>query len=249
MENLNDPYRIIEIEKALSSKPGLRRLYEETYQNYATCLRRCPGDGLAVELGSGAGFAKNVIPELITTDVLAYPGVDMVVDATKLPFLDYSVRFFGMLNVFHHIPDVAAFLSEAARCLVPEGRAFIVDENRGWISSLILRYFHSEPYAPKSKSWRFAPTGPLSGANGALAWMVFVRDRPRFEREYPTLKLLQYKPTTPLRYWLSGGLKHWSLLPERAWKYATTFDELLLKISPHFGSFVEIEILKSDASF
>ncbi|HEY4932725.1 MAG TPA: hypothetical protein VII95_06920 [Terriglobales bacterium] len=87
---------------------------------------------------------------------------------------------------------------------------------------------------------------PLSGANGALAWIVFARDRSRFEREFPNLKLLQYNPTTPLRYWLSGGLKRWSLLPESAWKYATTFDKLPLKVSPHFGSFVEIELLKSD---
>jgi len=246
MENLNDLSRISQIRAALSAKSGLRRLYEEVYQHYAACLTRCPRDGLAVELGSGGGFAKNVIPELITSDVLPYTGVDIVADATKMPFLDRSVRFFGMLNVFHHIPDAAAFLSEAVRCLAPNGRAFIADQNRGWISSPILRYFHSEPYAPASKTWQFASTGPLNGANGALPWMVFARDRSRFEREFPNLKLLQYKPTTPLRYWLSGGLKRWSLLPESAWKYATTFDKLLLKVSPHFGSFVEIELLKSD---
>ncbi|MGO9602685.1 MAG: hypothetical protein ACLQAT_04655 [Candidatus Binataceae bacterium] len=58
--------------------------------------------------------------------------------------------------------------------------------------------------------------------------------------------LLQYKPTTPLCYWLSGGLRPWSLLPESAWKCATKFDKLLLRVSPHFGSFVEIVLLKSD---
>ncbi|HEY5175284.1 MAG TPA: hypothetical protein VII95_06925 [Terriglobales bacterium] len=66
----------------------------------------------------------------------------------------------GMLNVFHHISDAAAFLSEAARCLVPNGRSFIADQNRGWISSPILHYFHGDRYAPESKSWQFASTGP-----------------------------------------------------------------------------------------
>jgi SAM-dependent methyltransferase len=245
MLDLNDPSRITEIRNVLSRKATLRRLYQEIYEKYAACLARCPGHGLAIELGSGGGFAKSVVPELVATDVLPYTGIDLVVDATNMPFGDGSVRFFGMLNVFHHIPDVGAFLSESARCLIPGGRAFIADQNCGWLSSPILRFLHTEPYSPESKSWQFASTGPLSGANGALAWIVFVRDRSRFAREFPKLTLLQYKPTTPLRYWLTGGLKNWSLLPDRAWKCATELDKLLLRISPHFGSFVEIELLRT----
>jgi hypothetical protein len=67
-----------------------------------------------VEPGSGGGFAQRIIPELITTDILSYDGVDRVVDATRMPFQDRSVRFFGMLNIFHHIPDVAAFWGKSA---------------------------------------------------------------------------------------------------------------------------------------
>ena len=244
MNELDDPKRVSEIRRAVLGKPALKRFYEEIYARYASCLAECPKHGLVVELGSGAGFAKQLIPELITTDVLPYEGVDQVVDATKMPFRDGSVRFFGMLNVFHHIPDVAAFLAEAERCLAPGGRLLVIDQNKGWISSLILRYLHHEPFRPGAESWQFDSEGPLSGANGALAWIVFVRDRKRFETEFGRLSLLGFQPFAPLFYWLSGGLKKWSLLPRNSWTLAAVLDRTLLRVSDNFGSFVEVEIAR-----
>src|SRR5262249_49170492 len=176
MNALDDPKRVSEIRRVILGKPALKRFYDEVYARYVSCLIECPKWGLVIELGSGGGFAKQCIPELITTDVLPYEGVDQVVDATKMPFRNGSVRFFGMLNVFHHIPDVGAFLAEAQRCLVPGGRLLLVDQHNGWINSFVLRHFHHEPFLPEVESWQFDSEGPLSGANGALAWIVFVRD-------------------------------------------------------------------------
>ena len=75
-------------------------------------MQRCPKKGLVVEIGSGAGFAKSFIPDIITSDILPYDGVDKVVDATKLPLENESVRLLCMLNVFHHIREVEKFLRE-----------------------------------------------------------------------------------------------------------------------------------------
>ena len=197
-----------------------------------------------MELGSGGGFVRKIIPDVVTTDVLPYEGVDRVVDATRMPFDDRSVRFFGMLNVFHHIPDVAVFLREAVRCLKPGGRLLVIDQHPGWISTPVLRYLHHEPFRPDAEDWRFESTGPLSGANGALAWIVFVRDRERFAREFPDLRLASYKPFAPLSYWLSGGLKSWCLLPVWAWKSIAGVESILLRASSNFGSFVEVELVR-----
>lgn len=240
--HLDDPSRIDEIRGLIRDKDGLRLFYEEVYAKYAACLARCPAEGLAVELGSGGGFVQELLPEVVTTDTIAYAGVDRVVDATAMPFGDGTVRALFLMNVFHHIPDVEAFLREAERCLVPGGRVFIFDQNRGLISTPILKYAHHEPYDPHARDWKFASSGPLSGANGALAWIVFRRDRAAFERRFPELRLLRYEPCAPLRYWMAGGLKKWSLLPRWAFGAATRVDESLVRLSPRFGSFVDIEI-------
>jgi SAM-dependent methyltransferase len=242
--NLDDPVRINELRNRIASKPTLKLLYEETYAKYAACLRRCPTQGIALELGSGASFAKDTLPELVTSDVIGYGGVDRIVDATKMPFEDASVRAIFMSNVFHHLPDAAAFLREAERCLVPRGRVLIVDQHVGLISSPILKAAHYELFRPWSRSWTFETSGPLSGANGALAWIVFQRDRQRFEREFAGLQLERYAPHTPMRYWLSGGLREWSLLPEWAFSGATRLDELLTRASPALASFVDIELVR-----
>jgi SAM-dependent methyltransferase len=200
--------------------------------------------GLAVELGSGASFVKQVMPEVVTTDVIAYPDVDRVVDGTNMPFADGSVRALFLLNVLHHIPDVAAFLREAERVLKPGGRVLIADQYPGWIGGFVFKHLHHEPFDDGATEWRFPSKGPLSDANGALAWIVFERDRERFQREHARLELAAFVRHTPLRYWLAGGLKRWSLLPGPLFALATWLDRALIALSPRFASFVDIELVR-----
>jgi len=241
--SIDDPEHIEHIHSALAAKESLRDFYRLAYDEYAAVLARCPA-GVALEIGSGAGFCKDVIPHIVTSDVIDYPGIDQRIDATQLPFEKESLAFIGMTNVFHHIPDVGAFLHEAARCLKPGGRMLLMDQHRGWISGPLLQHVHHEPYDDKAREWRFDSTGPLSGANGALAWIVFQRDRARFEELYPSLKVVRYEPVAPLQYWLSGGLKKWTLLPRSVIGAARALDRSLLKLSPQLGSFVFVEIEK-----
>lgn len=111
MEAIDNPSRISEIRETIVGKHSLKQFYEKVYKKYAGCLRHCPQQGFAIELGSGAGFAKTFVPELITTDVIPYEGVDLVIDGTKLPFPDHSLRLICMMDVFHHISDVESFFS------------------------------------------------------------------------------------------------------------------------------------------
>jgi SAM-dependent methyltransferase len=242
--DLNNPARVHELKKIIEAKPSLSHIYGNYYQFFKQILARCPKQGVALELGSGAGFIKKIIPEITTSDYLAYEGIDKVIDATQLPYEKNSVKFMGMINVLHHIAQAETFFKEAERVLLPGGRLAIIDQHHGWLSRWILKYAHHEPYDSKTQNWSFDTTGPVSGANGALAWIIFQRDRKIFESQFPQLQILSYQPHSPLIYWLSGGLKPWGLLPNWAIGPVTLLDKILIKISNQFGSFVNIEITK-----
>ena len=66
--------------------------------------------------------------------------------------------------------------------------------------------FHHEPFSPDAGDWTFSGDGPLSEANGALPWLIFERDRRRFEAQSPTFRIEQVRPMMPLAYALSGGV-------------------------------------------
>ena len=83
--------------------------------------------------------------------------------------------------------------------------------------------------------------------SAALAWIVFRRDADQFRDRFPGLRLVSYRPHTPLRYWLSGGLRNWTLLPGWAYPMARWFDRVLVGVSPQFGSFVDVELEKVGA--
>ena len=85
-----------------------------------------------------------------------------------------------------------------------------------WVSAwskLVYTKLHHEPFQPDAADWTFPISGPLSGANGALPWIVFRRDRARFERDFPEWKIETLAPMMPLRYLVSGGVSMRSLMP------------------------------------
>jgi SAM-dependent methyltransferase len=166
-----------------------------------------------LELGAGAGFLRGYIPHLISSDIFVCPGIDAVLDGQAMPFDTATLRAIVMTDVLHHIPDAQRFLLEAARCVAPGGRMLMVEP---WVtpwSTLIYTRLHHEPFRPEAPEWQFPASGPLSGANGALPWMIFVRDRATFLRDFPEWHIRSIKPIMPFRYLVSGGVSLRSLMP------------------------------------
>jgi SAM-dependent methyltransferase len=198
-------------------KAFLRLLYEEWYRTIQGSLPTV--DGETLELGSGAGFMDEFIHGLITSEVFETPGVSIVLDGTQLPFSSRSLRAIVMTDVFHHIPSPRSFLAEAERCLRPGGRIIMIEP---WVtawSRLIYRRLHHEPFEPASELWEFPASGPLSGANMALPWIVFERDRRTFEEEFPALRVRIIRPFMPFAYVVSGGVAMRSLMPGFAYRF------------------------------
>ena len=61
--------------------------------------------------------------------------------------------------------------------------------------------------------WEFDAEGPLSSANGALPWILFERDRDKFEKLFPEWTIEEIRPMMPFRYLLSGGFTFRSMQP------------------------------------
>jgi len=172
---------------AIRRKRLLRRIYEEWYARLGCAIP--PGDGGILELGAGAGFLSKVLPGVIASDVLPNGDVDLRMDGCRLPFGRCALRAVVMTDVFHHLPDAAAFLAEATRCLRPGGVVVMIEP---WVTPWTRLLFgrlklHHEPFEPGALDWRTPVGGPIAGSNNALAWIVFERDRAQFERRFPRL--------------------------------------------------------------
>jgi len=209
--DLDDPATTDLRRRIIADNRFLHRVYDDWYTQMA---RRIPaGDKPALELGSGAGFMGDYVPRLITSDIWPIAGLDLTADGHRMPFGDGQLRAITMLNVLHHLPNVERFFVEAARCVHPGG---VMVMSEPWVSAwsrLVYGKLHHEPFDPDAPDWRFASSGPLSGANGALPWIIFQRDRDRFEREFPQWEIAEVRPHTPLRYLLSGGVSMRQLMP------------------------------------
>ncbi|MBI5844279.1 MAG: methyltransferase domain-containing protein [Deltaproteobacteria bacterium] len=230
----------------IRGKGFLERLYRFWYEEIARLLPE--GPGRVLEIGSGAGFLGEVIPDAITSEVFPVPGISLLADAQALPFRARSLKAVVMADVFHHIPDCARFLDSAAGC-VREGGAVIMIEP--WVtpfSRLIYGNFHHEPFDPDAQSWAFPSSGPLSGANGALPWMVFHRDREEFMKRFPCWRVDFIKPDMPFSYLLSGGVSMRSLLPGAAFAPVRSIEGLLKPFMDKLALFAVIRLRRTDAA-
>src|SRR4051812_18548199 len=115
--DLDDPRTTALRRQIIASKPLLKSVYDDWYARIAAAVPG--GAGAVFELGSGAGHLVERLPELITSERFAVPGVRLVADAHALPFRDRSLRAIVMTNVLHHVPRPRRFFAEAVRCLAP----------------------------------------------------------------------------------------------------------------------------------
>lgn len=171
--------------------------------------------GLRVELGAGVSPIRDTFPDVLATDVVTSEYLDRVVDAQNMDFKEGSIRAFFGQNCFHHFPDPKAFLTELQRTLAPGGGVILIEPYYGPVASFIYkRLFKTEGFDKHFPSWEVPSSGPMNGANQALSYIVFKRDRALFEKRFPELEIVHSKPLTNYsRYFLSGGLNFRSLIP------------------------------------
>lgn len=204
----------------LKEKPLLRSAFQAFYHDMSSCCDRyLTKKGTELELGTGAGFFKSLRPNLITSDIRKAPNIDIELDAQNMSLQDETVRCIYAINVFHHLPNPDAFFNELCRVLLPGGGCILIEPHIGFASALLHRHMHTnERFEPNAPNWDSTTIGgPLSGANQALAHIVFIRDLEKFKMLYGQhLEIVfQGYSHNALRYLFSGGLNFRQLLPSK----------------------------------
>ena len=243
--HVDDPRCLPLRRRLVREKVFLRRIYEEWYAAMAEALPR--GAGPVLELGSGGGFLEDFVAGLITSDVVDCSDVCVVLDGQELPIADGSLRAIAMIDVLHHLPESRRFLREAARCVRRGGRVVMIEPWVSAWSSFIYARLHDEPFRPEAREWEFPRGGPLSAANMALPWIMFVRDRQQFDREFPQWRVVSLRPFMPFRYLISGGVSMRSLMPPWTFGLWRALEDALAPWSEHFGMFVHVVLERTDA--
>jgi SAM-dependent methyltransferase len=224
--DLDDPRTTVRRQQIIREKGFLSKVYREWGIRIRDLVPA--GPGRVLELGSGGGILREFIPELLASDVMLLPRLDVVATGEALPFGAASLKAIVMTNVFHHVTDALAMLREAARATRVRGRVVMIEPwNTPW-SRLVYRRIHHEPFEPAVLDWGLAPGGgPLSAANGALPWIVFERDRQRFGEAFPEWKVASITPFMPLSYVFSGGVSLRIQFPPMTYAFIRGAEDLL----------------------
>lgn len=203
--------------KVLERKRMLREVFVEFHHGFHRLADRYfKVEGLEVELGAGIAPMRDSYPEVLATDIVATEQLDMALNAEAMSLDDHSVRAFYGQNCFHHFPHPEQFFTELERTLKVGGGAILIEPFHGpFAAFLYKRLFKSEGFDMHFPSWETPSTGPMNGANQALSYIVFVRDRQAFERKHPGLEIVHQEICgNYLRYLVSGGLNFRQLLPD-----------------------------------
>lgn len=225
---IDSPERTLHHALIIQNKPILFKIYQDWYQKLISETETSSLQSEKIlELGSGGGIAKKLFPQIITSDVISDLNCDITCSAYKLPFEDNELFAIIMIDVFHHLDTCELFLDEAYRVLKKNGKIVMIEPSNGVWARFIYKNFHHELFDEKQSGWNFKTSGPLSGSNMALPYIVFDRDATLFKQKYPNFKIKKFAYHSPLSYLLSGGLSMKNIVPNSFYKLILGIEKVL----------------------
>lgn len=221
----------IEIQDNLKSwhnKPVLQKIYSDFYHLIASYINK-EVEGKIVELGSGIGNLKMVVPEVICTDLFNNPWIDQVENAYKMSFEKETVANLILFDVFHHLKYPGNAFNEFNRVLKPGGRIIIFEPAMSLTGLLVYGLFHHEPIGLFKKITWFADSkddllkDEYYAAQGNAS-RIF--QKPKYKRLLSDYKIIKIKKMSAFSYVLSGGYSKKQLYPNKALPFIQFVDIL-----------------------
>jgi SAM-dependent methyltransferase len=224
----------------LAQKPLIREVFKEFYDTSISLDRMYFDDvaGSRIELGAGTSLFRKYYSDVISTDVQPAPHLDAVIDAQDMNLRDESVRAIFAINCFHHFADPCKFFDELLRVLKPGGGCVLIDPYFGLLSRILYkRLFSSEAYDCSARDWDYCADAKKSARpNQALTYLVFFRDRAKFDTLFPQLEIVHSRVLPNyIRYLLSGGLNFRQVVPSFLTPLLRKLEVALLRFAPIFG--------------
>ena len=212
------------------SKEILRRLYHRWYGIIGDAIK----PGTILEIGGGSGNLKEFFPDVMSSDIIFVPWLDVVADAHHLPFKDGSLDNIVLFDVLHHLRESVSFFSDAQRVLKQGGRILIMEPYVSCASFLVYRFIHSE-----GVNWNIDPfitdcsvkgKSPFSG-NQAVTTLMFEKYKERFIEAYPHIRIIRQERSDFILYPLSGGFNNPSLCPLFLYNLFDRLEKILKPLS------------------
>lgn len=229
---------IHENRRSWERKPVLREIYRDFHEQIRRSLRR-DIDGATVELGSGLGQIKDVIPTCITTDVVPNAWLDRAENAYALSFDDNTVANLIVFDVWHHLRYPGTALEEMRRVLAPGGRVVIFDPCMSLLGLLVYGAFHHEPLGMGQPMTWLAPEGSTAAdadyyAAASNAWRIFHKGESAATLE--GWRCVEVKRSAALSYVACGGFRGPQLYPAVLLPLVRALDSVLDWLPPIFAT-------------
>lgn len=232
---------------AWARKPSLRKVYNSFHEAIRRRLKYIPNK-LIVELGSGIGSIKTVIPECVTTDIFSNPWLDRQENAYSLSFTNDSVGCLILFDVWHHLEYPGTAMREFWRVLVEGGRVILFEPAISVFGTLIYGSFlHAEPLGlGQPIHWEapvnFDPTrAPYFAAQSRAARIFQRREITQWSLEW---NLLAVEEIVSFAYVLSGGFGRPQLYPQSMLPAVECLDRLLARYPKIFATRLLIQLEK-----
>jgi hypothetical protein len=148
--------------------------------------------------------------------------------------------------VLHHLPRPRRFFAEAARCVRRRGVVAMIEPWMTRWSRLVYDRLVDEPCEPEAPRWECQARGPLSTANVALPWILFERDRPQFEREFPQWEIDTLRPLMPVSYLLSGGISLRGAMPGASYPFWRWVESRLGRFDASLAMFAFVVLRRTE---
>lgn len=237
---------ILQNEGYWQKKPILRQIYRAFHEEIAKHLSTLPSP-LVVELGSGIGNIKEVIPHALRTDLFPNPWLDQTENAYALSFGKETVSDLILFDVFHHLRYPGTALREFWRVLRPGGRVLVFDPFISLLGVVVYGLLHKEPIAWRQEVVWYAPPGwdahqvDYYAAQGNATRVFFSRLTPSLLRDW---NIVTRKRFAALSYVASGGYSGPQLYPDSLYPLLRTLDSWLDKLPPVFATRILVVLEK-----